>query len=197
MATPCPPGRRGKLARVQPMAVATREYGLFIGGESTEAVSGEARELAEPATGEPLARVATAGEAAVERALAPPARARRRARREPQGARRARGPKRRQGDLLGQGRAQPGGRELPLLRLRDRVDRGALEPDRRLAPLLLAEGAGRGLRADRAVELPADDGDVEARARARGRLHGCPEAGLGDAAVGAADGRARDRGGLS
>src|SRR5919197_1066424 len=69
MATPCPPGRRGKLARVQAMAVATREYGLFIGGESTEAVSGEARELAEPATGEPLARVATAGEADVDRAV--------------------------------------------------------------------------------------------------------------------------------
>src|SRR5438445_649075 len=51
------------------MAVATREYGLFIGGESTEAASGEARELAEPATGEPLARVATAGEADVDRAV--------------------------------------------------------------------------------------------------------------------------------
>jgi len=42
------------------MALATREYGLFVGGESTEAASGEARDLAEPATGEPLARVATA-----------------------------------------------------------------------------------------------------------------------------------------
>src|ERR671938_1079466 len=51
------------------MAVATREYGLFIGGESTEAASGETRELAEPATGEPLARVATAGEADVDRAV--------------------------------------------------------------------------------------------------------------------------------
>src|SRR5947209_3769901 len=51
------------------MALATREYGLFVGGESTEAASGEARDLAEPATGEPLARVATAGEADVDRAV--------------------------------------------------------------------------------------------------------------------------------
>src|SRR5919197_835033 len=69
MATPCPPGDPGKLVIVQAMAVATREYGVFIGGESAEAVSGEARELAEPATGEPLARVATAGEADVDRAV--------------------------------------------------------------------------------------------------------------------------------
>src|SRR5438105_4129143 len=65
----CPPGCRGKLARVQAMALATREYGLFVGGESTEAASGEARDLAEPATGEPLARVAMAGEADVDRAV--------------------------------------------------------------------------------------------------------------------------------
>src|ERR687884_441910 len=51
------------------MAVATREYGLFINGESAEPTSGETRELAEPATGEPLARVAMAGEADVDRAV--------------------------------------------------------------------------------------------------------------------------------
>ncbi|MGB2952273.1 MAG: aldehyde dehydrogenase family protein [Gaiellaceae bacterium] len=52
------------------MAVATeREYGLFIGGELVEPASGEIRELAEPATGEPLARVAMAGEADVDRAV--------------------------------------------------------------------------------------------------------------------------------
>src|SRR5437016_6824440 len=52
------------------MAVATeREYGLFINGESTEPAAGEARELAEPATGAPLARVAVAGEADVDRAV--------------------------------------------------------------------------------------------------------------------------------
>src|SRR5215210_4292693 len=52
------------------MAVATeREYGLFINGEAAEAASGESRELAEPATGEPLARAAVAGEADVDRAV--------------------------------------------------------------------------------------------------------------------------------
>jgi len=52
------------------MAFATdREYGLFIGGELTEPASGEVRELAEPATGSPLARAAMAGEADVDRAV--------------------------------------------------------------------------------------------------------------------------------
>ena len=53
------------------MAVATdREYGLFIGGELVEPASGEVRELREPATGDPLARAAMAGEADVDRAVA-------------------------------------------------------------------------------------------------------------------------------
>ena len=52
------------------MAVATdREYGLFIGGESTESASGEVRDLVEPATGDVLARAAMAGEADVDRAV--------------------------------------------------------------------------------------------------------------------------------
>jgi aldehyde dehydrogenase (NAD+)/betaine-aldehyde dehydrogenase len=52
------------------MAVATdREYGLFIGGESAEPASGDVRALIEPATGEPLARAAMAGEADVDRAV--------------------------------------------------------------------------------------------------------------------------------
>jgi len=52
------------------MAVATeREYGLFINGESAEPASGEVRELGEPATGEPLARVAVAAEDDVDRAV--------------------------------------------------------------------------------------------------------------------------------
>src|SRR5881398_2633652 len=52
------------------MAVATgREYGLFINGEFVEPASGEVRELAEPATGAPLARVAMASEADVDRAV--------------------------------------------------------------------------------------------------------------------------------
>src|SRR5438874_12952915 len=52
------------------MAVATeREYGLFINGESAEAASGDIRELTEPATGEPLARVASSGEEYIDRAV--------------------------------------------------------------------------------------------------------------------------------
>jgi acyl-CoA reductase-like NAD-dependent aldehyde dehydrogenase len=52
------------------MAVATeREFGLFINGEPTEAGSGEVVELIEPATGEPLAKAAMAGEADVDRAV--------------------------------------------------------------------------------------------------------------------------------
>jgi acyl-CoA reductase-like NAD-dependent aldehyde dehydrogenase len=52
------------------MAVATeREFGLFIGGELVEPASGEIRELTEPATGDPLARVAIAGEADIDRAV--------------------------------------------------------------------------------------------------------------------------------
>jgi acyl-CoA reductase-like NAD-dependent aldehyde dehydrogenase len=53
------------------MAVATgNEHGLFIDGESTEAASGELRELREPATGDPLGKAAMAGEADVDRAVA-------------------------------------------------------------------------------------------------------------------------------
>lgn len=52
------------------MAVTTgSEVGLFINGESAEAASGETREILEPATGEPLARAAMAGEADVDRAV--------------------------------------------------------------------------------------------------------------------------------
>src|ERR671915_468553 len=52
------------------MAVAIeREYGLFINGEATEPADGELRELTEPATGEPLAKVALAGEKDVDRAV--------------------------------------------------------------------------------------------------------------------------------
>ena len=76
--------------------------------------------------------------------------------------------------------------ELPLLRLRDRLDRQP-SGSRWLTALLLAEGAGRRLRPDRAVELPADDDHVEARPLAP--VAHRAEAGLGDAALGAADGR--------
>jgi acyl-CoA reductase-like NAD-dependent aldehyde dehydrogenase len=49
------------------MAIATKDYGLFIGGESVEAE--EIRELAEPATGAALGRAAMASPADVDRAV--------------------------------------------------------------------------------------------------------------------------------
>src|SRR5439155_13942815 len=96
------------------------------------------------------------GKDSADRALAPAARARGRDRRESQGACGARGAERRQGPLVGEGGVESGGRELPFLRLGDRVDRGTREPARRFAPLLLPEGTGRRCRSNRAVELPAD-----------------------------------------
>jgi acyl-CoA reductase-like NAD-dependent aldehyde dehydrogenase len=52
------------------MAVAIgREFGLFINGDGAEPASGEVRDLVEPATGEPLAKAAMAGEADVDRAV--------------------------------------------------------------------------------------------------------------------------------
>jgi aldehyde dehydrogenase (NAD+)/betaine-aldehyde dehydrogenase len=49
------------------VATATQEYGLWIGGEFIEAA--ETREVTEPATGEPLARVAIAANEDVDRAV--------------------------------------------------------------------------------------------------------------------------------
>jgi acyl-CoA reductase-like NAD-dependent aldehyde dehydrogenase len=52
------------------VAVATeREYGLFINGEPAESSGDDVKELTEPATGEPLAKVAMGTEADVDRAV--------------------------------------------------------------------------------------------------------------------------------
>src|SRR5213083_1670633 len=68
---PFSPNRRpGNVAKVLPMAIAAgQELGLFINGESAGSASGELRDLAEPATGAPLARVAMANEQDVDRAV--------------------------------------------------------------------------------------------------------------------------------
>jgi acyl-CoA reductase-like NAD-dependent aldehyde dehydrogenase len=61
---------RSKPDIVRPMAIATeREYGLFINGELTEPASGDIVQLLEPASGEPLAKAAMAGEGDVDRAV--------------------------------------------------------------------------------------------------------------------------------
>ena len=168
-------------------ATAQRETGLCIDGESVE--GSETRELVEPATGEPLATVQLAGEADVDRAVdaaraaldgdwgKTPATERSRLLHALADAIVANRNEltelesRNVGKAISNVKAELFGarRELPLLRLGDRDDRRPLEPDRRLAALLLAEGAGRRRRPDRAVELPAADGDLEARARARRR----------------------------
>ena len=51
-------------------AATLRDYPLFIGGEATEPIDGQLRELSEPATGAPLARVSLAGDADVDAAVA-------------------------------------------------------------------------------------------------------------------------------
>ncbi|HEX5467420.1 MAG TPA: aldehyde dehydrogenase family protein [Gaiellaceae bacterium] len=51
------------------MAIAAKEFGLFIDGETVEPADGEVRELAEPATGAALGRAAMAGPADVDRAV--------------------------------------------------------------------------------------------------------------------------------
>jgi len=50
------------------MAVATKDYSLFVDGEPVEGA--DTRELFEPASGEPLGRVALAGEEQIDRAVA-------------------------------------------------------------------------------------------------------------------------------
>ena len=81
-----------------------------------------------------------------------------------------------------------------LLRRRRAHDAG---PDRRRVPRGLhvddPPRAGRRRRPDHAVELPADDGDLEDRPGARGRQHDRHQAGRDDAAVDAAARRARRR----
>ena len=209
--------RRRTFARIPPMAVATeREYRLFIDGELAEPSGGELRSSSSPRPAKRSRKVAMANEADVDRAVEA-------ARAALEGDWGKTPPTERSRLLHALADAIVANRkELAELEVRnvgkaissvkaelaqavenfrfyalgDRLDRRPLKPDRRLAPLLLAEGAGRGRGPDRAVELPADDDDVEAGARAGRRLHDRPQARLADAAVRAAHGRARDRGRL-
>ena len=182
------------------MAVATgREYGLFINGELAEPASGETARAARARHRRAARTVAVAGEADVDRAVD----AARAALDGPWGKT---PPTERSRLLHALADAIVANRkELAELEVRNvgkaissvkaelgqavenfrfyasaiALDRRPLEPDRRLAALLLAEGAGRRLRPDRAVELPADDDDVEARACAGRRLHRRAQARLG------------------
>ena len=176
-------------------------YGLFIGGEFVDPRDGRRVPSINPATEEPVAEVAFAGEADVAAAVE---------------AARAAQPK--WAKLPGRERAkylfrvarliQERARELAVVeshgrrqadprvaRRRRPAGRRALLLLRRLgrqAPVRRRRAQGQALRRrrpDRAVELPAADGGLEARAGAGVRQHGDPQAGRDDAADRAAAGR--------
>ena len=197
-------------ARRRPRSSAAKPRLLLIDGQHVPSASGRTFKTLNPATEQVIATVAEGNEADVDRAVAAARRAFEgpwrtmravRARPDPAPARRpdeearrrnrrARKPRCRQADL---GRAAPGPagrhRHADLLRRLGRQDqrRGRLHARRR-ADLHRARAGRRG-RGDRAVEFPADDRDVEARAGAGLRLHHRDEAGRTDVAVGAADRR--------
>ena len=203
------PARPPSFARVSPMAVATqREYRLFINGESSAASGGDPR-ATEPATGDPLATVA----------MAERGRHRPRRRRRPRRAQRRLGPtpppSARGSCTRSPTRSSRTARSSPSSRCatsarrsppsRPSSTRGSrtsastpprsgrrrpLEPARRLAPLLHAEGAGRRRGADHPVELPDDDA-TGSGARAGRRLHRRAQAGRADPAHRLRHGRAR------
>ena len=118
-------------------------------------------------------------------------------RREPRGARDARDPEQRQADRGRSARRHPEHRgDVPLLRGLGDEGAGQDDPDLgRQLPHVHATRARRRLRRDHPVELPADDGGLEAGARARVRQRDDHEAGRADAALDAAargaDGRGR------
>ena len=173
-------------------------YGLFIGGESSTPKSKRVAPTISPATEEPLAEVAQAGEADVDSAVeaarggvrerlvgARAGRAREVPvpdRADPPGAlaraRRARVARRRQADQ-GVARRRPAARRGALLLLR------GLGRQARVRVPEPPPAAARRRRPDHPVELPAADARVEDRAGARGREHRRAQAGRDDAAHGA------------
>ena len=190
-------------------------YQMFIDGEWVNSSDGQTRDVINPATGEVLATVQEGTKEDADKAVAA-AEARVRGRlvrlhaegpaaRAPQVRRRDRGERRRDREARGAERGQAGccdalggdpadRRQPPVLRRRGPHDGGPggggvhgrvheLRPAR----------ADRRRRLDRAVELPADDGDLEDRSRARHREHDRPEALGDDAAHGAQAGRAHRR----
>ena len=127
------------------------------------------------------------------RALRPAPQARRRDRARRRGFRDPRGAELRQAAHSRPARRDPGDRRLlPLLRRRRADD--ARRGGRRISAgphLDDPPRSDRRRRLDRAVELSADDGGVEARAGARRRQHGRPQALRADAADHAEAGAAR------
>ncbi len=116
----------------------------------------------------------------------------------PRGAGAARGSQRRQAARLGARRDGHGRGHVPLLRRGARATDGRHDPGGRRAGVHGPRAAGCG-GTDRAVEFPADDRRLEARAGTGGRQHGCAQAGRAHAADGpalrAAGAGGRDRAG--
>ena len=198
-------------------AFAGSEHRLLIGDERPAAADGRTFETFDPATGTAIATVAHAGPEDVDLAV----RAARAAFESgpwpalPAGERGqlivpAGGPSR--GPRPGAGRARVARQRQAgeaCADRRRRLDGGPLAPFRGLAradlrshdpgapaghALLHPPRAGRRLRPDHPLELPAADGGLEARAGAGRRLHGGPQAGRADTADRAPAGRAGARG---
>ena len=184
------------------VSVATLAYKNFVGGKWVDSVEGGTMDVLNPATGETIAEVPRGTQADVDRAVeaaqaALPgwlaktpegsrrgaAEARRPDRRARRGAGRARVAQRGQAALDRPRRDALLGRQPALLRRRragargqgGRRVRGGLHLHR---PPRAARHRGR----HHALELPADDGGLEARAGARGRQRPDPQAGRADAA---------------
>ena len=190
---------------------------LLIGAERPDAADGRTFATLDPATGRDIAEVAHGGRRgrrtgsrgrarrlhrrplgvdARRRPRAPDARAGRRDRSTRRGDRPDRVARQRQA-----GRARPVRRRRrrdrapALLRRLADEDRGRSAAGERAEHALLhPPRARRRVRADHPLELPAADGRVEARPRARRRLHGRAQARRADAAERAAPRRARARG---
>ena len=184
------------------MSVATRHQN-FVGGEWVDAAEGETMEVINPATGEAIAEVPRGSQEDVDRAVAAAKKAFEEWRETT--------PAERSGMLLALADAleehadelieaekanvgKPQGivvDEVPASADNLRFFAGAArnlegkavgEYMRGYTSMVRREPRRRG-RADRALELPADDGDLEDRARARGRQHDRPQAVRADAAL--------------
>ena len=190
---------------------------LLIGGERLEAADGRTFETIDPATGEPICEVAQAGPEDVDRAVAA-------ARAALEGPLRKVSPSKRaglmytlaelikaNGDELAELESLDNGKPLAAAKgdvaasvdhLRyyagwpTKIEGETIPGLGPRPPLLHAARAGRRLRPDRALELPAADGGLEDRAGPRRRLLDRPEARRADAADRAAPRRAGARGGL-
>ncbi len=185
------------------MSVTVSQYKNFVGGESVDAVEGGTMEVLNPATGETIAEVPSGTAADVERAVEAARKA------QPEWAEAT--PKERSEVLLKLADVVDAHAEelaqleslnvgKPLMASRDEMPFGADN-------LRFFAGAARNLEGkatgeyikgytsmirrepigivarDHALELPADDGDLEARPRARRRQRPGPEAVRADAAL--------------